>query len=47
MKDEWVEVASVPLPDSMAVLSDEALEALRIVIEEECAVEFLRLMDAE
>lgn len=45
MSDKWVEVANVPLPDSMACLSDDDLEDFRVFVENECAVEFLRVMD--
>jgi hypothetical protein len=47
VRDEWVEIASVPLPDSMANLSDEELEELRLFIENECNNELVRLIDGE
>lgn len=47
MSEEWVEIAAVPLPESVMALSDEELEELRILIENECAAEFLRLVDGE
>jgi hypothetical protein len=47
VRDEWVEIASVPLPGSMANLSDEELEELRLFIENECNNELVRLIDGE
>lgn len=47
MSERWVEIASVPLPDSMANLSDEELEELRLFIENECNNELVRLIDGE
>lgn len=42
---EWVEVASVPLPEWMSGLSDEELERARREIENECANAFLNMVD--
>jgi hypothetical protein len=47
MNEKWMEIASVPLADSMANLSDEELEDLRLFIENECNNEFVRLIDGE
>ena len=47
MSEKWVQIASVPLPESMADLSDEELEEVRVFVENRCVDEFLRLIENE